>query len=176
MKKHFGGVASRAITVQSLYIAQWYFFFFFFSFSSPPYIIVPVVRVRGAAVVKQGCIAPHERDGQLLKELLHHYCLLIPVLSGQGTAQFLNLFDVFPLNSKPSKPSSDVFPDDESLLSEPPGRLGNPCAFPLYFSIGNSTQHSHWSNILTSQKILYCYFSYGELHPFLGPAHHQDSP
>ena len=31
-------------------------------------------------------------------------------------------------------------PDDESLLSEPPGRLAKLCVFPLYFSIGDPTQ------------------------------------
>ena len=64
-------------------MAIWYF-------SSPPHIILPALGVRGAAVVEQSRVTPHEGDGQLLEELLHHCSLLLPILPGQGAAQFLH--------------------------------------------------------------------------------------
>ena len=33
----------------------------------------------------------HERDRQLLEELLHHNCFLLPILPGQGATQLLHL-------------------------------------------------------------------------------------
>ena len=41
-----------------------------------------------------------------------------------------------------------LFPDAESLQSEPPGRFADFCGFPLYFTIGESRLNFIFSNII----------------------------